>query len=370
MQHSSTATRPKINALQVLRAYAALSVMLGHGILEFHATKGTAMPFNEFPLVAGVDIFFVLSGFVMFHTSTGLWGDKRAPLRFWRRRFIRLVPLYWLFTSLMVATLLLLSRHVRSTEFDLWNVLSSYLFIPSERPGGRIAPVLSLGWTLNYEIFFYCLFGLCLRFDRRRGLSLLIGGFCALLAFTAIFPPTFTPLRFWGNSIILEFVAGIGLGLAYEQGRLRPSLALSCGLFLLGGCLLVAAGDTDLPRVIKGGIPACLMLCAALALPARLDRAMPRPLILLGDSSYALYLSHRFVLRSVTLLFGAIAIPAGLEAYLYVATTLGGAVLLSILIYTYVEAPMLRLLLRRPRDAQPAPASSIRPILQADSPPC
>ena len=55
---------------------------------------------------------------------------------------------------------------------------------------------------------------------------------------------------------------------------------------------------------------------------------------------------------------------------LYVATTLGGAVLLSILIYTYVEAPMLRLLLRRPRDAQPAPASSIRPILQADSPPC
>ena len=176
MQHSSTATRPKINALQALRAYAALSVMLGHGILEFHATKGTAMPFNEFPLVAGVDIFFVLSGFVMFHTSTGLWGDKRAPLRFWRRRFIRLVPLYWLFTSLMVATLLLLSRHVRSTEFDLWNVLSSYLFIPSERPGGRIAPVLSLGWTLNYEIFFYCLFGLCLRFDRRRGLSLLIGG--------------------------------------------------------------------------------------------------------------------------------------------------------------------------------------------------
>lgn len=347
MQHSQQAPRHKINALQALRAYAAISVMLGHAILEFHATKGIAMPFNEFPLIAGVDIFFVLSGFVMYHTSTNLWGRKEAPGQFWRRRFIRLVPLYWLFTSLMVATLLLLSRHVRSTEFEIWNVISSYLFIPSARPGGRIAPVLSLGWTLNYEIFFYFIFGLCLMFDRKKGLALLVVFFSGLIAMSAFSPLSFTPLRFWGDSIILEFLAGVALGIMRERGMLKPHLPIAMAMLALGIILLISAANLDLPRALKGGIPATLLVYAALALPEKLDAAIPAPLILLGDSSYALYLSHRFVLRSMTILFGIIALPAQWELYGYVAATLSGAIILSVCVYRLIETPMLRALLGR-----------------------
>lgn len=342
MQHSSPTAMRKINALQALRGYAAVSVMLGHAILEFHATKGTEMPFNEFPLIAGVDIFFVLSGFVMFYTSGTMFGRPEAVFEFWRRRFLRLVPLYWLFTSLMVVVLLFLGNHVRATEFDLWNVISSYLFIPSERPGGRIAPVLSLGWTLNYEMFFYLMFGLFLLFNKKTGIICLILSFIFLLFINTVYNPSFTPIRFWGNSIILEFIAGILLGVLKSRHDFQKSLPACAAIFTAGLIILVLGSDLDMPRFIKGGLPATLMVYAALALPISIDRKVPAWLILLGDSSYALYLSHRFVLRAVTMIFAAIAIPFEHEIAFYVFATLIGSIILSIFVYKFIEAPFLQ----------------------------
>ena len=346
MQHSSPAATRKINSLQALRAYAAVSVMLGHGILEFHSTKGIDMPFNEFPLIAGVDIFFVLSGFVMFYTSGKMFGRPGAVLEFWRRRFIRLVPLYWFFTSLMVAVLLFLGNHVRSTEFDLWNIISSYLFLPSERPGGRIAPVLSLGWTLNYEIFFYFTFGMLLLLNKSRGLICLIASFLFLIIVNSLYDFHFVPVRFWGNSIILEFISGVLLGVLKDRGDFQKSLPFCFGIFLLGLIILLLGCGLDVPRFIKGGLPATLMVYAALALPMAADRKIPAWIILLGDSSYALYLCHRFVLRAVTMLFAVVAIPPANELILYVLATLSGSVILSILVHKFIETPFLRLFSR------------------------
>lgn len=344
MQHNSPAASRKIRSLQALRAYAAISVMLGHGILEFHATNGTAMPFNEFPLIAGVDIFFVLSGFVMFHTSEAMFGQPGAVLEFWRRRFIRLVPLYWLFTSLMVAVLLSLGNHVRSTQFDLWNIISSYIFIPSERPGGRIAPILSLGWTLNYEMFFYLMFGMFLSFDKRKGVMGLILVFAAFAMAVSLHDPGIAALRFWGNSIIFEFIAGMLLGVLRNRWNLQKSLPFCFTIFALGLAILILGSDLPVPRFVKGGIPAALMVYAALALPMHVDRKIPDWLVLLGDSSYALYLSHRFVLRAVTMLFSAASIGSGNAVYLYALTTLIGSISLSILVYKFIESPWLRLM--------------------------
>lgn len=350
MQHNSPTATRKINSLQALRAYAAISVMLGHGILEFYATRGMAMPFNEFPLLAGVDIFFVLSGFVMFFTSEKMFGRPGAAFEFWRKRFIRLIPLYWFFTSLMVAVLLLLGNHVKSTEFDFWNVISSYIFIPSERPGGRIAPVLSLGWTLNYEMFFYFVFGIFLSLDKRLGVSGLILAFVILILIVFLYNPGSAPLRFWGNSIILEFIAGVFLAILKSKYDFRLSLPLCMVIFILGLTVLILAGDLQIPRLVKGGIPATLMVYAALALPTTIDRKIPNWLILLGDSSYALYLCHRFVLRAVTMLFAAIAIQSENAVYFYVLATLVGSVISSILVYKFVEVPLLWLMSNKKKD--------------------
>jgi peptidoglycan/LPS O-acetylase OafA/YrhL len=343
MQHSQQTPRQRINALQGLRAYAAISVMIGHGILEFHATKAQPMPFNEFPLIAGVDIFFVLSGFVMYYTSAEHFGHPGMATAFWRKRFIRLVPLYWIFTSLMVAVLMVMSSHVRSTEFDTWNVISSYLFIPSERPSGRIAPILSLGWTLNYEMFFYFAFGISLFFSKNRGVILLIAFFCALALIGMMYPLSFTPLHFWTDSIVLEFTAGVLLGALRSRRDIERSLFVCIIMFALSVLLLIIGSDLDIPRFMKGGIPASLMLYAALSLPKRIDQSIPSSVILLGDSSYALYLSHRFILRGTTIVFGLIAFPRNIELYCYVIITLITAVMLSIAVHRYVELPMMRL---------------------------
>ncbi len=343
MQQSSAAATRKINALQALRAYAAISVMLGHGILEFHTTKGMVMPFNEFPLIAGVDIFFVLSGFVMYYTSEEMFGRPKAVLEFWRRRFIRLVPLYWFFTSLMVAVLLFLGNHVRSTEFNLWNVISSYLFIPSERPGGRIAPVLSLGWTLNYEVFFYFSFGLLLLFNKRNGLICLILSYLCLIVVSSLYNFSSVPVRFWGNSIIFEFIFGVLLGTLRVRVDLQKSLSFCLAIFLLGLIILLLGCNLEVPRFVKGGLPAALMVYAALALPLSADRKIPGWIILLGDSSYALYLCHRFVLRIVTIFFVEVTVPAGGQIFLYVFMTLSGSVILSIMVHKFIERPFLQL---------------------------
>jgi len=363
MQHSSTAATRKIYSLQALRAYAAISVMLGHGILEFHTTRGMAMPFNEFPLIAGVDIFFVLSGFVMFHTAGEMFGRPGAVLEFWRKRFIRLVPLYWFFTSLMVGVLLFLGNHVRSTEFDVWNVISSYLFIPSERPGGRVAPVLSLGWTLNYEMFFYFTFGLFLLLGKRNGLMFLIFSFLSLIALTRLDDFGFVPLRFWGNSIILEFIFGVSLGVFRNRGHFQKSIPFCLAIFLLGLIVLLMGCDLDVPRFVKGGLPATMLVYAALALPSSADRKIPAWVILLGDSSYALYLCHRFVLRAVTMLFARVAIPAGHQLFLYVLATVAGSVILSIVVHKLIEGPLLKLLSNGKRRADPEDA-----IILGDAP--
>ena len=353
------------SGLQALRAYAAVSVMIGHAVKEWCSTYGLAEPFDVQPLLYGVDIFFVISGFIMFvisgfimyRTSSQLFGARGGVQTFVLKRLLRIVPLYWLFTTLMVITLFAFGDQVRSTEFDPWNVVSSYLFIPSERPGGRIAPVLSLGWTLNYEMFFYAIFAAALVFPRRLGATLIVVTIVGLVAYGVVFQPTWTPVRFWTNSITLEFAAGLLLAIFLQK---RTFAAVSLALIVAGALLLHSQmfGLSDgQARVIGGGLPAVLLVAGAAILPHALDLRIPSWLTLLGDSSYALYLGHRFVLRAATM--GLAGLPlanaAGLLVYCTIVTTV--AVVASVAIYQWLERPVLargRRLLLDPRPAAAA----------------
>lgn len=327
--------------LQALRGYAALSVMVGHAVKEWAATYNVGTPFDVTPLLYGVDIFFVISGFIMYRTSRELFAAPGGVRTFALKRLLRIVPLYWLFTTLMVITLLVLSNHVRSTEFDLWNVISSYLFIPSERPGGRIAPVLSLGWTLNYEMFFYAIFAVALVFPRRLGVPILVATIVGLVVYGALFQPTLVAVRFWTSSIILEFAAGVVLAVFLDKrAPIMVSLALIAAgaLLLLSGMFGLAGG---LPRCVGGGIPATLLVAGAALLPHAQDTRVPFWATLLGDSSYALYLGHRFVLRAATIVFDGLPLAniPGLLAYCVIVTAV--AVVMSIVVYRWLERPML-----------------------------
>ncbi len=138
----------RFSSIQTLRALAALSVLFYHE----SSTKFTVG-------AVGVDIFFVISGFIM-----GTIGYRETPLDFMMKRIIRIVPLYWLVTA-AVCLVSLIPGVFHQFSCDLPSLLQSLFFIPYVNQAGHIEPLMVPGWTLNYEMFFYAVFavGLAIR---------------------------------------------------------------------------------------------------------------------------------------------------------------------------------------------------------------
>ena len=156
------------------------------------------------------------------------WGKARPidasvsswhPLaEFLRRRFVRVAPLYWLFTSLMLGLILLTPAMVSHNDLTLRRGISSYLFYPWPRAGGDVYPILGLGWTLNYEMLFYLAYAVALCFPRRIGLAGITGVFLLATTFGRMAPASWIAFRFWTDPIILEFLFGVLLGCLYLGG--------------------------------------------------------------------------------------------------------------------------------------------------------
>jgi peptidoglycan/LPS O-acetylase OafA/YrhL len=342
----------RLHGLQALRFLAALLVVLGHCQHEIVNAlgKGAAPIWRAVPFDwgVGVDIFFVISGFIMWHLMQDSFGKPGESLLFLRRRLSRIAPIYWLGTTIIAAAMLPAFAAAEAVPF----ALASYFFVPWPHPDGRgLFPVLSLGWTLNYEMMFYCVFALALKFPRHLGLSLIVAVFAALFAVAQFAPPAAFMLKFWGSPIIFEFLLGIGVAALYRRwGQLLSSTAAATTA--LAGTLLAivfyqTGAYTHVSRVVTGGIPAVLIVAAVVCGPSLPTRSRwARMLVLGGDASYALYLVHPFALKAVA----AVAARLGLWAVTPVIPVAGmivAAVAASVLIFRYLEKPVLDLLLKR-----------------------
>src|SRR5215216_4637338 len=264
---------------------------------------GLFAPIEAFPWEAGVDAFFVISGFIMVHASARMFGAPDGGRIFLARRIARIVPIYWAVTTLYLAIALALP-HVLNAELLGWPyVLASYLFVPVTRPNGLVQPVYGLGWTLNYEMFFYALFALAVGRSRRAAVVGLGAVLAGLVVIGRVFGPLPQPLQFWTDPIILEFVYGMTLGLLFAEGvRLGPVartvLAIAAIVVLTAVATRYVMFATPY-RALVYGVPAA-MLIAAVAF-GREDRARGRFAgtgAAIGDASYALYLIHPFVIRA------------------------------------------------------------------------
>jgi exopolysaccharide production protein ExoZ len=360
----------------MLRGLAALSIAVLHAPYD---ADGLAVrlgrdftPFGPVPWAAGVDVFFVISGLIMVHASRSLFGRPGAQGLFLARRIARIVPLYWAVPTLYLATALAAAGLLNSAILEPWPILASYLFIPFERPDGAVQPLYSLGWTLNYEMFFYALFALALAWPSRRAVLKLMGLMVGLVALgRAVALPQ--PFAFWTDPIILEFVFGLGLGLLQAEGtRLSRPVRLAAVLAALAILCL-----NPLPPEVLGafgraaawGFPAALLVAAA-----ALGRERTRPATgalrwgaTLGDASYALYLLHPFAIRAgsaaaVLTGFGALIGPWG-----YVAVVLAAAVALAVAVHRWFEQPMTDLARRRLEPVRSPQLSSPCPPLRAPS---
>ena len=271
-------------SIQILRAIAACAVALAHihGDLKYHMGVSLMPAFSVGGV--GVDIFFVISGFIMVYVSAPMFGAAGGPRIFLLRRICRIAPLYWAATTLYIAIVLWALGRGSLPGFD-W-ALASYLFVPY--PGGNETfPVYSIGWTLNYEMFFYCVFAVVLIWPRRAAVAILAAAFVAWVGLGALVDLP-APMRFLSHAIVLEFVFGALLGLAFIEGirlsRLVGRLMIAAAIAILAvqyavDYLPLLITPIWPPRFVGLGIPALLVVGgAALQEPRPLEQsARDRP---------------------------------------------------------------------------------------------
>jgi exopolysaccharide production protein ExoZ len=283
--------------IQYLRALAALAVVF------FHAAERTGGQFRIG--AAGVDVFFVISGFIMWVMS-----ERRltTPLQFLLDRVERIAPLYWIVTVIMIVGAI--AGLFPNMTLTIAHTLGSMLFIPVRSPSnGDVWPVLVQGWTLDFEMFFYAVFAVALVLPRRFRLPFIAGLFTAFVLAGLWFRPQSSLLLTYTRPIILEFVAGAILGRFWTEGKV-PGRAI--GLFLVAlslcGFASVQLLHLDFDEFTCGPLAIALVL-GAVAVEA--SGTLPRlPLLAhLGNGSYSIYLWHTLAISIVTKVAAPFALP-------------------------------------------------------------
>jgi exopolysaccharide production protein ExoZ len=352
----------KINAIQGLRGIAALLVVADHSLLRFSEwTNPRALKSDHLLYVAellgrhGVEIFFLISGFIMTVTSYEEFNKRNAPSNFLWRRIIRIVPLYWLITALVIGQLVW-QGHAPNPAW----VAKSLAFIPYENEAGSLQPLLRRGWTLNYEMFFYALFAAALLLRPRRGLAAVIAVLVLLTAAGRIWMTDDCTanscefLGFYAQPIILYFAGGIIIGAIrlYLQSRNRlfavtADNGLGMAIALAGIYVVYASLAAPSPLTHIVGIVFCVSataLCALLEDNSRLGR-LRFVFLLVGEASYSIYMTHSLFIDPVGRLWTSAF--GGRSMGVYLAAMIVGTSLLGMLVYRYVENPLLRARRRR-----------------------
>jgi len=276
-------------SLQALRALAAWTVVCHHFMqifFDFHASGPIGQFFTDKGAI-GVDVFFVISGLVIYLSSQ----NKEMPAgRFLLNRAIRIVPAYWLYTALMALMLVFLGRWMPHSAIDLPHFILSLLFIPSENPGGfGLYPTLNVGWTLNYEMFFYLLFSLVFMVPQRYRPVFVAA---ALVAVSEILGRYGLVSRFYQNNIVYEFLLGIGIGILYRRGLITQGFWLPLAMIMGAGWAILHLDASN--RFLHWGLPSAVIVLACVAMENCFKGN--RVLKTLGDCSYSVYLVHVLVL--------------------------------------------------------------------------
>ncbi|WP_018997116.1 acyltransferase family protein [Hirschia maritima] len=328
--------------LQNLRAVAAYSVVVFH-ILAALNTSEPWLIGNISVAAAGVDVFFVLSGFVMVYVAK----DNENPIAFFAKRIVRIVPIYWLATLTLVAGSLLAPSFFGRVESTPLSLFKSLLFIPFQAENGSWEPILLVGWTLNMEMVFYLIFAVTLILPpqiRLIGLSVLIvGGYSLAREFGEG-----TIFQFYGASVVLEFLAGSLIAYALKTPMLsqvwKNISPLCFGVIAVCGFLYSGLNHNEMDRFVAFGVPS-IFLVLAVAQNDLFFRGFKRGVLTqLGDSSYSAYLIHvpliSFGFSLAYMIFG----NSEITSFIVIGFVLIGTIVGAHFSFEFFEKPMNRLL--------------------------
>lgn len=319
-----------------------MMVVFHHAIGQMESRGGRDLGFDVSVGQAGVDLFFVISGFIMVFVTQ---GRNQTSLEFWRNRIYRIVPLYWFFTLTMAIITLVVPTLLKTAEFNSIHILKSLFFIPTHHPNfeNMVWPLLVQGWTLNYEMFFYLIFGILLpvkNFEIRMILlaALLIG----LVVLGAVIESKGPIWETYTSPLLLEFLAGALIGVAYNRGYLVRGLGVWACLVL--GVFLFSIEGWAQVRALDWGLPSMLVVVAAIGLETKnLGNLVPRSI---GDASYSIYLSHTFTLGAVGVIWARFGDGSPMFDGIMFLLALTSSAALGILSYVLIERPTTRWLQR------------------------
>jgi exopolysaccharide production protein ExoZ len=306
----------QIDAIQVLRAVAAIAVTVAHTYTPLAGTAAKLHIPSPVPTMvtgaAGVDLFFVISGFIMGCTMRHEFGLPGAPLLFFVRRLARIAPLYWLATVCLMLYWIPIGTSMQQESVDGLTVVTSFLLIFHVQPNGSWTPILGQGWTLNYEMYFYALFSAALFFRRRAALVTLLGLLIAA-GWSGPMLSTAVPfgIRFAMNGLLWEFAFGVFIALLYTEGLHLPRWGtitmIIAGIGLIFSTTFgreyselgnLIAMQFNL-RAIHWGGPCALIVAGAVFLRPIGTTSLPwRAAVFVGNLSYSLYLFHGLLMMA------------------------------------------------------------------------
>ncbi len=310
----------KIEIIQVLRFFAAFSVMMVH------------LPIIGFG-IWGVDIFFVISGFIMMYVT------ENNQKNFLIKRIIRIVPLYWILTLGVFSIAIFYPDLLNNTTANFEHLIKSLFFIPFDKNGSGHFPILFLGWTLNFEIIFYILFSISLIFSKKNKLILSSVFIVLFLLFNSFLSDKYFISASYFDFIFFEFIFGMAAFVIWKKFKDKIPLNLFNHLIFLLFLFLTTfiLNYFYTIRSISYGVPAFILLIYFLFFLN--DKRFPKIFVTLGDASYCIYLLHPYIVQSFYKIFEIGKHGLIIESFFTMIIAIL-VCLISILIYKLIELPI------------------------------
>jgi exopolysaccharide production protein ExoZ len=341
MKEDKPRSQQTILSIQYLRFAAALLVVCYHSwALVKQAGRGDLG--NSFELgTAGVDIFFAISGFIMtVITSRG----PQSPAQFMINRVLRIGPTYWLMTVVIAVLLLAMPSAFIMSRWSLGSLIASLAFIPYPHATlSGVEPLLTVGWTLNYEMFFYCIIALSIFVSYRFRMEISCAILLALVITGWALQTDDIYGKFYTSPLLLEFVFGVIVGKLYLRDLiLAPRVAAVMLALAIPCCLAPAFFPSWHPgsyRVFELGLPSVGLLYLVVSA----DKVLPESRILhmLGDASYSIYLTHPFVLTAVRLGYQKLKLSTWASDALLIGSAVLFSVAVGVAFYWMIEKPLM-----------------------------
>jgi exopolysaccharide production protein ExoZ len=314
--------------IQALRAFAAINVILFHVISIGNTYPGKSNYFQVFDGwgANGVDIFFVISGFIMLYTQM---TRRKSPLDFIKSRALRIIPIYWLITIFVALLYFALPTLFRSKGIDPFWLLSSLFF--SSSLFFETLPLVYLGWSLEWEMLFYVVFALALFIQPWNRVVIFVGAAILLISVIS------------GNSIVIEFFLGIIIAYVFHKKTFSHRLGIASlviGFMLLLLSLLPAVQALKIDRLLIWGLPSFLIVLGAVYSP----QIKSEILVYLGDASYSIYLVQMMTIPAFFKLASKLFI--GWNGDLLAIACLLTSVIFGVIFYNYIEKPLTAYLRR------------------------